>query len=673
MALWASLAARRRASVFSVPELALIPKAEFDRVRQADRDRDLVLAALADMCRLNALTAVKRAGSGHLGSSFSAMDLVVHLLYEELNTAALGFDHPDRDIYFSSKGHDCPGLYAVLHSLGVIDDGRLARLRRLGGLDGHPDVGVPGIEANSGSLGMGISKGRGMALAKRLLGRGGRVVVMVGDGELQEGQCFEGLQAAAHHRLDNLWVVVDRNELQSDRPTEEILALGDLEGKLRAFGWEVVSCDGHDHGELRRAFAAMRLVTGRPAALVARTVKGRGVSFMEHPVALREGAGLYRWHAGAPADEDFARARAELLGRIEERLRELGLAGPRLVPLGHVRGQTPDMAEGAESPAGEPQSGAGARPPVSDEYVAQAYGEALLELVEGRPELVVLDADLASDCRIYGVERAHPERFHECGIAEQDMVSAAAGLARQGLLPVVNSFAAFLAARANEQIYNQASEGTKVIYALHYAGLIPAGPGKSHQSLRDVSLLAAIPGMTIVQPANSQETRGLLRWAVEEAEGDVAVRLAIGPSPRRIELPALALPPGRGTVLREGTDAVLFAYGPVMLHEALTCAEALAEADRALCVVNMPWLNRVDADWLAELVSRFPLLFVLEDHAPQGALADALRRALPGRPITTFAVEGWPACGTPSEALRFHGLDGRSLAERIAALLAAGA
>ena len=153
------------------------------------------------MCRLNALVAVKRAGSGHLGSTFSAMDVVAFLLFEELNTAAVGWDSPDRDVYFSSKGHDVPGLYAALYALGVIPRERLLRLRRLGGLDGHPDVGVPGIEANSGSLGMGISKGRGIAWAKRHLGRGGRVVVMVGDGELQEGQNYEGLQAAAHERL----------------------------------------------------------------------------------------------------------------------------------------------------------------------------------------------------------------------------------------------------------------------------------------------------------------------------------------------------------------------------------------------------------------------------------------------------------------------------------------
>jgi transketolase len=635
-------------------ELTLIPREEFERARPLGD-----LGLLADMCRANALVAVKRAGSGHLGSSFSAMDIVVHLLYAELNTAELGFDHPDRDVYFSSKGHDVPGLYAVLHSLGVLPPERLLRLRRLGGLDGHPDVAVSGIEANSGSLGMGISKGRGIAWAKRYLGRGGRVVVLTGDGELQEGQNFEGLQAAAAQGLGGLWVIVDRNELQSDKPTDEILALGDLETKLRAFGWHVATCNGHDHAELARVFAELRSAGDAPKVVVANTIKGKGVSFMEHPQALAEGGGTYRWHAGAPDDDAFARAHEELVARIRERLPEL-----KLEPVREVE------ADAAYSLEGEPESGAAVRPKVSDEYVAAAYGEALVELATRHPELVVLDADLASDCRIRPFELAHPDRFHESGIAEQDMVSAAAGMARHGLLPVVNSFAAFLAARANEQIYNQASEQTKVVYALHYAGLIPAGPGKSHQSIRDVSLLAALPSMTVVQPANSAETHALLRWAVEEAAGNVAVRLAIGPSPRRIDLPDAEVVPGRGTILHEGADALLFAYGPVMLHEALTAAESLAGR---IQVVNMPWLNRVDAHWLSELVDPFGELFVVEDHAPVGALGDTLRRALDGRVVTVFGVEGWPACGTPPEALRFHGLDGSSLADRIALALRARA
>jgi transketolase len=643
-----------------VTELHLVQKAELDRVRLSVADRSTRLGLLADMCRANALVAVKRAGSGHLGSSFSALDVVVHLLYEELNVSELGFDDPERDVFFSSKGHDVPGHYAALVGLGAVTTEQLLRLRRLGGLDGHPDLGTPGIEANSGSLGMGISKGRGIAWAKRHFGSGGLVVVMTGDGELQEGQNWEALQAAAQERLGRLWIVIDRNELQSDKPTEEILALGDLEAKLRAFGWHVRTCDGHDHSELSAVFAEFRAGGDSPKALVARTIKGKGVSFMEHPAALAEGGGTYRWHAGAPDDESFERAYREIVDRVDGRLRELGLEGLATEPVAPLEEVVSQSLEA------EPVSGAGTRQKVTDEYVADAYGEALVELAATNERLVVLDADLASDCRVRAFELTYPDRFVECGIAEQDMVSTAAGLARHGLLPVVNSFASFLASRANEQIYNQASEGSRVVYALHYAGLIPAGPGKSHQSLRDISLLAALPGMTVVQPANAEQTKALFRWAVEEADGNVAIRLAIGPSPRRIELPDDKLAQvGRATILRTGDDALVLAYGPVMLHEALTASELLA-GELEVAVANMPWLNRFDEDWLEE-VDSYESVFVLEDHAPVGALADGLRRALDDKRVIAFGVEGWPACGTPVEALRFHRLDGGSLAERIAA------
>jgi transketolase len=640
-------------------DLRLVPKTELDRLLAADVDPDAKLALLADACRLNALVAVKRAGSGHLGSTFSALDIVTQLLFDELDVVERGFDDPDRDVFFSSKGHDVPGLYAAHFALGVVPRERLLRLRRLGGLDGHPDVGVPGIEASSGSLGMGISKGRGIALAKRRLGRDGLVVVMTGDGELQEGQNWEALQAAAHERLGRLWVVVDRNEVQSDKPTEEIVALGDLEAKLRAFGWDVETVDGHDHGALRAAFARFRAGGDAPKALVAQTVKGKGVSFMEHPAALAEGGGTYRWHAGAPADEPFARAVVELEARLAERCAALGLDPPVLEVV-----EPESERRGLE---GEPESGAGTRAKVSDEYVVEAYGQALLELARERDDLVVLDADLASDCRTRAFELAYPDRFFQCGIAEQDMVSTAAGMARHGLLPVVNSFASFLASRANEQIYNQASEGSKVVYALHYAGLIPAGPGKSHQSIRDISLLGALPDVTIVQPASWDEATALVRWAVLEAEETVAIRLVIGPSPRRLDLGRLP-GVGRGTVLRDGTDIVLVSYGPVMLHEALVAAELLAGRGEASArVVAMPWLNRFDAAWLASEIGGYEHVVVVEDHASVGGLGDRLRAALGGRAVTVFGVEGWPACGTPDEALRFHGLDGDSLAARIGA------
>ena len=632
-------------------KIQLIPLSEFQRVRQATVDRFAKLPLLADMCRANALATVKRAGSGHLGSSFSSLDIVTLLYFSEMNVSELGVGHPDRDIYFSSKGHDVPGLYAVLFSLGIVPQEQFLNLRRLGGTHGHPDVSIPGIEANSGSLGMGISKAKGMAWAKRLLGRGGRLFVMTGDGELQEGQIYEALQSAVNQGVTNLNVIVDHNKVQSDKPVAEISDLGDLEAKFQAFGWHVVRGDGHDFRELDRIFAEFRNVTDKPKVLIADTIKGRGVSFMEHPAALQAGGGLYRWHAGAPDDQSFKAGYQEIVSRIGERLKDLGLP-----PL--VLAEVPPEAKGPSR--------------VSGEYVANAFGEALAEIAGRRPDLVVLDADLAADCRVRPIEEQYRERFIEAGIAEQDMVSMAGGLARQGLLPVVNTFAAFLAARANEQIYNNACEGSRIIYVCHYSGLIPAGPGASHQSIRDISLLGALPNFQILQPANAAETRMAVQYCVNEAAENCVLRLVISPSPRVISLPEdYRLAFGRGVALTEGRDAVLFAYGPVMLHEALLASELLKERGFGLRVVNLPWLNRVDGQWLAKVVDTCRGIFVLEDHASVGGLGDYLlnclarQNLLSDRTFEKFGVEGYPACGTPAQALRFHRLDGESLTERI--------
>lgn len=653
----------------------LIPVTEFQRIRQASIDKYLKMSLIADMCRANALASVKRAGSGHLGSSFSAMDIVTWLYYEEMNTMSVGLDSPGRDIYFSSKGHDVPGLYAVLFSLGVISKEKFLKLRRLGGLDGHPDIGVPGIESNSGSLGMGISKGRGMAWAKRFSGYGGRVFVMIGDGELQEGQNYEALQSAIHQRVTNLSIIVDHNKVQSDKQVCEIADLGDLESKLRCFGWHIVRCSGHDFGQIEAAFSEFRRVSDRPKALIADTIKGRGVSFMEHPAALQTGKGYYRWHAGAPDDQSFVAAYGEIIGRVNASLRMVGL--------GELVFEEADPAPKIEmsiagNALGEPVS-RGAETNASlampNEYVVDAYGKALLAIAARRPDLVVLDADLAADCRVREFELTYPDRFIENGIAEQDMVSMAGGLARQGLLPVVNSFASFLASRANEQIYNNATERTKIIYVCTYAGLIPAGPGKSHQSVRDISLIASLPNCVILQPCNAYETDQALDYCVNVAHESCVLRLAIGPSPRAIQLPAgYRWSVGQGIGLTEGTEALLFAYGPVMLHEALLASEILQKTGFGLRIVNMPWLNRFDVSWLKDTTAPFGRIFVLEDHAVVGGLGDRLldelvRNDLLGhRTYHKFGLEEYPACGTPIEVLEYHQLDGRSLVKRIMSL-----
>lgn len=627
-----------------------IPKEEFDRIRTLDIDERKKLELFATMCRFNCYVEVKKAGSGHLGSSFSAMDVVVYLYLKELNTLEVGFDSPDRDVYFSSKGHDVPGLYAVLYALGVIDLDRLMKLRRLGGLDGHPEVRIPGIEANSGSLGMGISKGKGFAWAKNYRGSGGRVFVLTGDGEFQEGQIWESFQSAAHQKVTNLTVIIDRNKFQTDMLVDDVNSIEDLKTKVSSFGWEVLEMKGHDFEDIERTFEKIKSINDKPKFIVADTTKGKGLSFLERPYD-KDGKKMYKWHAGAPDDEFFAKGVDELRSNIRILSAALGIESPEI----------------RDYPT-EPKAASG----VSDELVKAAFGEALLEIAERRDDLIVLDGDLSADCKLRPFEEKYPDRFIENGIAEQDMVSCAGGLARAGLLPVVNTFASFLAARANEQIYNNACEETKIIYACHFSGIIPAGPGKSHQSVRDISLLGAIPNCEIMQPCNAAETKAIMNYCVDEAPGACAVRLVIGPSPRKIQLPEdYKLERGKGATLRDGKDAVLFGYGPVMLHEALVASEVLETIGFGLKVVNMPWLNRFDPNWLAEIVRPFDKIFVLEDHSNFGGLGDNMLHelkkvgAVDGKRFEKFGLDEYPECGTPPEVLGYHKLDGRSLAEGI--------
>ena len=653
--------------------LEIIPAKEFTRIMNLDHDFYEEVALIADMCRANTLAMVKNAGSGHLGSSFSSMDIVTWLYYKELNTIEVGFDNPNRDIYFSSKGHDVPGLYSVLFSLGILTQEQILKLRRIDGLDGHPDIRIRGIEANSGSLGMGISKGRGMAWAKRKLCLTGDIYVMTGDGEFQEGQNYEALQSCVQQKITNLTVIMDHNKVQSDKPVEQIISLGDLEGKIRSFGWHVVRVDGHDFSELDKTFRELKTITDKPKFIIADTIKGKGVSFMEHPAALKNSHGLYPWHAGAPDDESFVMAFNEITGRIDDYLNVTGYSPIIKTDIQSLKNS--GNAPGIYNALGEPVSTAAPMNNLlkkNSEYVVEAFGKSLLKEGLRRQDLIVLDADLSSDCRLRYFENAFPDRFIENGIAEQDMVSMAGGLAKMGFLPVVNSFAGFLVSRANEQIYNNCTEKHKIIYACHYAGLIPSGPGKSHQSIRDISLLGALPNMEIIQPCNPVETEMVVYYCVNVATNNCAIRMNISPSPAEISLPrSYQLTKGRGVVLREGRDALMFAYGPVMLHEALLASEILANNGFELEVINMPWLNMLDLPWLEEMIAGHNPIFVLEDHARYGGLGEFLISELTNANLmehnnfTIFAIDGFPACGSPSEALNFHGLDGESIAKRI--------
>lgn len=633
-------------------EFQVIKKSEFDGVRESSIEWTKKAQLIADMCRFNTLVAVKKAGSGHLGSSLSAADIVAYLYLNELNVLEKGTDSPDRDIYFSSKGHDVPGLYSLFYALGILPEEKLLGLRRLGGVDGHPEVRIHGIESSTGSLGMGISKGKGMAWAKRYRGNKGIVYVLTGDGEFQEGQIWESLQAVAHQKIDNLVAIMDHNKYQTDMLVSDVNNIEDLVQKISAFGWHVQRIDGHDYTALKDAIDTAKKVKGQPKFIIADTVKGKGVSFMEKPeVETASGKTYYKWHSGAPNDENFILGCDELSSKIQTLAGEAGIDEIK-IPVIDI-----EQHESFKS---------------TKEFVTDAYGDALCDIGKATDKLVVLDGDLSADCKLRKFEKMFPDRFIENGIAEQDMVSMAGGLAHMGMIPVVNTFASFLAARANEQIYNNATEETKIIYTCHFAGLIPAGPGKSHQSVRDISLFAALPNMTIIQPCNGMETKLATEYCVNEAKENCMLRLIIGPSPETIELPDdYKFEIGKGTVLTGGNDAIMFAYGPVMLHEALQAAKYLHDEKFSLKVINMPWLNKVDSQWLAGVAKDHHKIFVLEDHSVIGGLGDRILNSLSasknleGKEFKKIGIFDYPECGTPLEVLQFHRLDGESLAKSI--------
>jgi transketolase len=634
-------------------DLCYVPASELSRIRAFPAPMEPKAAAFAAACRINALYMITRAGSGHVGTSFSSIDLVSWIFLSEMRLPEAS--GTARDLYFSSKGHDAPALYAVLTALGLLEFDLIHRLRRLGGLPGHPDVRTPCIEANTGSLGMGISKAKGMVLANRLLGTPAGAYVMTGDGELQEGQIWESLASGANLGLGEITAIVDHNKIQSDTWVAEVSDLGDLPAKFRAFGWHVDRCNGHDMGSISGAFGRLRAVPDRPKVLIADTVKGKGVSFME-PAAMDPADRLYRYHSGAPNDEAYENAVAELIGTANARLGELEAGKIRLE---------------RESRPSSPGPGTVRR-------LVSAYSRELVRQAERHPNLVVLDADLVLDCGLVPFRQRFPERFVECGIAEQDMVSQAGGMALRGLLPIVHSFACFLSTRPNEQIYNNATERTKVIYVASLAGLLPAGPGHSHQSVRDISALGGIPDLVMIEPCTEAETEQALDFCVNQAPSSSYIRLVSIPAAISYALPAdYRLMPGRGVVLREGHDAALVGYGPVLLTQACRAADLLArESGLEVAVINLPWLNRVDRQWLSEIAGRYPWMFTLDNHylhGGQGQMLLAELAELSDRPLPRarrLGVTCIPLGGGNAEVLRAHDLDAEGLARHVREALA---
>jgi transketolase len=636
----------------NTPTLSFVPPSQFADILSLPGSATDKVALFATLCRLNTLSMIARAGSGHIGSSFSAMDIVSWLFLQELNREVPTDPTTITDIYFSSKGHDVPGLYAIMIALGIIPYEKSLQLRRLKGLPGHPDVNaIPAVHTNTGSLGTGVSKAHGMILAQRAQGKNVRAYVLTGDGELQEGHFWESLQPAANAKLGQLTVIVDHNKLQSDTYVSDVSDLGDLEAKFRAYGWHVARCNGHDLPTFAAILDTFRGLEDKPKVIIADTLKGRGVSFME-PDAM-ENPRLYKFHSGAPEQSLYLKALDELLARAKEQLAALGGG---------------DIAVESQERISVPA-------PSAPQKLVNAYASALVAQADKNPRLFALDADLALDCGLLEFEAKYPERFIECGIAEQDMVSRAGGMALKGLLPIAHSFACFLSSRPNEQIFNNASERRKVGYVGSLAGILPGGPGHSHQCVRDLSSVGGVPGLSLFEPSCEKEVALGLDYLVNDLPGSFYLRLVTVPRDIPYELAAdYQIAEGRGTVLIKGSKLAIVGYGPVLLPEAFHAAQLLKERTGVLpTLINLPWLNRVDAEWLDSAIGDANRLVTLDNHLIEGGqgqrLAAALARIGKSRSWSPFGLSDFPPCGRNDEVLAACGLDAESLAQAWSKLL----
>lgn len=635
-----------------------VPLAEISRIADSNLATSEKISLYASINRINALFMIARAGSGHIGSSFSSMEIMTYLytneIYPHCEPGAKNGSAESKAIFFSSKGHDAPAMYSALIGLGILPYDLLNKLRQLGGLPGHPDVGTSGIVTNTGSLGMGVSKAKGFIKANRLQHIDQRVFVLTGDGELQEGQFWESLSSAVNHEMDELTVIIDHNKLQSDTFVAKVNDLGDLEAKLQAFGWYVERCDGNEVSEFAESLERCKAVKGMPQVIIADTVKGKGVSFMEH-TSIDSDVENYKFHSGAPSAENYRLATDELLQSINDNLQAKGLA-----PIVLNTVNAPEIPKSMSRM----------------QRLIPAYSDALVKLADQRDDIIVLDADLVLDTGLIPFSKKFPDRFIECGIAEQDMVSQAGALALAGMLPISHSFACFLAARPREQIYNNASEHTKLIYVGSLAGVLPGGPGHSHQGVGDIGTLGHIPGMTVLVPGCEEDVAPLLNWAVKVNTGACYLRLESIPVALDFEYhsrPTFKV--GHGISITEQASVKLMTYGPTMLAIALEVATLVEEKlGTNVEVINYPWANLVDPKWLGQITESADLLICVENHFTIGGLGDRVASLLGNFERQTpkllqIGLDQIPVGGQNSEVLAHHQLNKESIFRRISEAL----
>jgi transketolase len=599
------------------------------------------LESLAQQLRVDSVRAAAAAGSGHPTSSMSAAELAAVLLARHLR---YDFDEPrnpanDRLIF--SKGHASPLLYSLYLAAGAIDDRELLSFRTFGSLlEGHPTPALPWVDVATGSLGQGLPVGVGMALAGKYLEKlPYRVWVLCGDSELAEGSISEAFEHAAHYGLDNLTAILDVNRLGQRGETMHGWDLAYYSERARAFGWHAIAIDGHDVAAIDRAYRVAAESADRPTAIIARTVKGKGVA------AVEDAPGAH----GKPLDDPDAAVR-ELGGRRSIRI---DVAKPEAAEPRRFRGSA------LELPGYE----------LGDQVATRkAYGEALTALGAARGDVVALDGEVGNSTHAELFADAHPERYFEMFISEQQLVAAAVGLQARGFIAFASTFAAFLT-RAYDFIRMAAISRANVRLCGSHAGVSIGEDGPSQMGLEDLAMLRAVHGSTVLCPCDANQTAKLV-VAMADEQGISYLRTMRGATPV-IYPPDEPFVIGGARVLRSSDhDSATVVAAGITVHEALDAADELETEGIAVRVIDCYSVKPIDAETLRRAARETEGIVTVEDHWPEGGLGDAVLEAVaeteqPPPPVIRLAVRAMPASGTPAELLRAAGISGQQIADAV--------
>jgi transketolase len=597
---------------------------------------------LAAQLRVDSLRASTRAGSGHPTSSLSAADLMAVLLARYLRWSLDDPRQKSRDHLVFSKGHASPLLYAMLKAAGAITDGELLRYRRSGSpLEGHPVPGIPGVDVATGSLGFGLPVAVGMALAARRLERlHYRVWTLIGDSETSEGSVWEAFDHARHYELDNLVVILDMNRLGQRGETPLGWNSAAYAARARAFGWEAVEIDGHDIDQIEAAYERATLAHGAPTLIVARTIKGKGVSLVED----KNG-----WH-GKALDEEQCRAAIAELG------------GPRDLL---VRPPAPHLATAFPRPRAKPLDLV-FHPAGALVSTRRAYGDALVALGAARPDVVALDGEVGNSTYAELFAKAWPERYFEMYIAEQALVGAAVGLAIRGYVPFASTFAAFLT-RAYDFIRMAAVSRANIRLCGSHAGASIGEDGPSQMGLEDLAMMRAVHGSVVLYPCCANQTAKLVAEMADVA-GISYLRTTREATPTLYGADE-SFPLGGSKVLRaSASDRVAIVAAGITVHEALEAHRRLGTRSIAARVIDAYSVKPIDAGTIREAAAATGNVVVVEDHWAEGGLGDAVLECLAGeRPIearvTRLAVREMPHSGTPQELRAALRIDAAAIVE----------